>query len=96
MQEKIDRCLYLKKMAAKFYMSGNMKKSLKLYNKLNLFFRSKDAKNNFSKEDENTTSFRDGISELENLHKTVLCNICVIYLKKKEWKDVLKYADDVR
>lgn len=63
--------------------------------KLNLFFRSKDAKNNFCKEDENTTMFRDGIMELENLNKTVLCNLCVIHLKNKNWKDVVKYADDV-
>ena len=64
--------------------------------KLNMFFRSKDAKNNFSKEDENTTMFRDGILELENLSKTVLCNLCVIHLKNKSWKEVVKFANDVR
>ncbi len=28
------------------------------------------------------------------LQKTILGNICVIHLKRKEFKDVVKYADD--
>jgi len=28
------------------------------------------------------------------MNKNNLCNICVLFLKKKEWKDVMKYADD--
>jgi lipopolysaccharide biosynthesis regulator YciM len=28
------------------------------------------------------------------LNKTNLCNLCVIFLKLKDWPNVIKYADD--
>ena len=45
--EKADRFRFLKAMATKFYKIGNLKKALKIYTKLNSYFRSKDSKNNF-------------------------------------------------
>jgi len=62
--------------------------------KINAYFKGKDAKNNFSKEDEQTTMYRDGLDELDNLSKVNLCNICVIKLKNKEWKELIKHADE--
>jgi hypothetical protein len=50
--EKIERFLFLKTIAARFFRSQNYKMAEKVYLKINSYFRSKDAKNNFSKEDE--------------------------------------------
>ena len=74
---------------------GNYKKAKKIYTRINQYFRSKDARNNFSKEDEDTLDFRNGKDELDNINKIVLSNICVIHLKNKDWKEVVKFADDV-
>ena len=103
--EKVVRFTHMKEIATKFFKVsiivcniiklGNYKKAKKMYGRINQYFRSKDAKNNFSKEDENTVDFRNGKDELEAISKVVLSNICVIHLKNKEWKDVIKFADDV-
>jgi hypothetical protein len=39
-------------MAAKFFRANNLDKAEKLYLRINGYFRSKDAKNNYEKEDE--------------------------------------------
>ncbi len=50
--EKLTRLTFLKKVATRFYKEGNTKKAEKLYKRISQYFRSKDAKNNFQKEDE--------------------------------------------
>lgn len=65
--EKIERFTFLKNMANKFFKGGNYHKAEKLYMRINSYFRTKDAKNNFSKEDEQTTMYRDGTEELDNV-----------------------------
>lgn len=62
--EKAERFNFLKSIGTKFYKIGNYKKALKIYSKINMYFRSKDAKNNFQKEDEQTLDFRDAKDEL--------------------------------
>ena len=62
--------------------------------KIHMFFRNKDAKNNFQKEDENTTIYRDGLLEMDALHLKVLTNLCVCYNKRKDIKKVLEMADE--
>ena len=66
--EKIDRLLFLKQMAAKFYKENNSQKAEKFYMKIHSYFRSKDAKNNFIKEDEQTTYFRGNNEELDRVN----------------------------
>ena len=73
-----------------------MKKALKNYKRINQYYKTKDAKNNsVALEDENTLDYRNGLEALDELRKKVLTNICVIYLKEKEWKEVVSYAQDV-
>jgi len=40
--------------------------------------------------------YRNNNDELSNMNKQVLSNISIIHLKRKEYKDVVKFANDVR
>jgi len=79
--DKIERISFLKNEASKFYKAGNVKKAERIYMKINSYFRSKDAKNNFLKEDENTTMYRDALDELDKMNIINLGNICVIKMR---------------
>mmetsp|Transcript_6442 Transcript_6442/g.5748 ORF Transcript_6442/g.5748 Transcript_6442/m.5748 type:complete len:124 (-) Transcript_6442:106-477(-) len=81
-------------MASKFYQANNQKKALKLYLRMNQYFRSKDAKNNFQKEDEDSIEFKENTAKLDMMNKQNLCNLCVLYLKQQDWENVTKYAND--
>lgn len=48
----------MKGVATEFFKQGNLKKALKLYTKVHSYFRTKDARNNFQKEDEETSDFK--------------------------------------
>ncbi len=45
--EKITRLQFLKQIATDFFKMNRLKKALKCYNKVHMYFRTKDAKNNF-------------------------------------------------
>lgn len=83
-----------KAVATRFYKQGNLKKALKIYNRINMYFRSKDARNNFQKEDEDALEYRNLKEELNVLNKQILTNMCVIHLKNKDWKEVIRLAND--
>ena len=51
-KEKVERLQFLKAVATRFYKEANIVKAEKLYKRINQYFRSKDSKNNFQKEDE--------------------------------------------
>lgn len=38
--------------------------------------------------------YRDAIDDLDDAQKKNLCNLCVINLKKKDWAQLIKYAND--
>lgn len=59
-----------------------------------MYFRTKDAKNNFQKEDETDPSFIQATAELEVISKTTLTNLCVIMARRKDWREVIKFADE--
>jgi len=40
--------------------------------------------------------YRDQNDELSNLNKMILSNISIIHLKRKDYKEVVKFANDVR
>lgn len=93
-QEKAQRLTFMKGIATELFKKGNFPKALKVYGKVHSYFRTKDAKNNFQKEDETTEEFIRITQELDMLNKTTLTNICVIHTKSKAWKEVLKYSDE--
>lgn len=73
---------------------GNWDKAKKHYNMIAAVFRNKDARNNFLKEDETLTTYRDNFERLEELQKTSLTNLAIVELKKKEYKQAIEYADE--
>ena len=50
--EKIERIMFLKKISGLMFKAQKYGKAEKLYKRMNHFFRGKDAKNNFNKENE--------------------------------------------
>ena len=52
-----------------------------MYIRIFEFFKSKDSKGNYSKEDSSTDEFREAIMKLRELEKTNLTNLAVINLK---------------
>ena len=84
----------MKGIATELFKKANYLKALKVYGKVHSYFRTKDAKNNFQKEDETTEEFIRLTQDLDLINKTTLTNICVIHSKSKAWKEVLKYADE--
>lgn len=84
----------MKGIATDLFKKGNFLKALKVYGKVHSYFRTKDAKNNFQKEDETTEEFIRLTQDLDVINKTTLTNICVIHSKNKAWKEVLKYAEE--
>lgn len=55
--EKLARLSFIKQMATDFFKAGNLRKAIKVYGKVHSYFRTKDAKNNFQKEDEQTEEY---------------------------------------
>lgn len=92
--DKLARLNFLKAQATAFFKIGNLKKALKLYLKVHSYFRTKDARNNFQKEDETTEAYQAFSKELEALNQTCLANVCVIQGKRKDWREVIRYADE--
>ena len=84
----------MKTIAGDFFKAGLFRKALKQYGKVHMYFRTKDAKNNFQKEDETTEDYVAAIKELDAINKTTLTNICVIHARQKDWLEVIKHADE--
>ena len=57
-------------------------------------FKSKDAKNNYSKEDAETQEYKDKMKELENLNKTCNTNLAIVELKQKNYREAVKFAEE--
>ena len=60
-------------------------KAAKMYIRIHDFFKSKDAKGNYIKEDDTTEEFKESIEKLAELEKTNLTNLAVINLKQMQY-----------
>ena len=67
---------------------------MKVYAKVHGYFRTKDAKNNFQKEDEGEERYKRLEGELDAVNKTTLSNMCVIHARRGRWKEVVRYAEE--
>ena len=56
-----------------------------MYLRMNQYFRCKDAKNNFTKEDELSEEFKEHTEQLNVINKNNLCNISIVYQRKKDF-----------
>lgn len=80
--EKINRIMFLKNISGKMFKAQKYQKAEKIYKRMNHFFKGKDAKNNFCKENEQSVEYRDAIDELDLIAKSNLTNIAVVCLKQ--------------
>lgn len=79
--ERVQRVLALKEISTKLFKDAKYYKAAKLYIRIYEFFKSKDSKGNFIKEDSSTEEFQEAIKRLVELEKTNLTNLAVINLK---------------
>lgn len=91
--DKLARIHFLKENATRLFKEGNIGKAEKLYLKINKYFKSKDTKGNFLKEDENTTDYRHAADDLDALCAQNLTNLAVVYLKRQKYEEVLDFCD---
>ena len=80
--EKVERLKFLTSVAEawvkhvptnKFFELNNTKKALKIYLRIQRYYRNKDAKNNFLEEDPDTLAFRDASDQIEAIHLSNFC-----------------------
>ena len=79
--ERVERVLLLKEISNKLFRAQKFYKAAKIYIRIFEFFKSKDSKGNYSKEDSTTDEFLEAIARLKELEKTNLTNLAVINLK---------------
>mmetsp|Transcript_29451 Transcript_29451/g.39174 ORF Transcript_29451/g.39174 Transcript_29451/m.39174 type:complete len:124 (+) Transcript_29451:745-1116(+) len=68
-------------------------KAAKMYIRIHDFFKSKDAKGNYIKEDDTTEEFKESITKLAELEKTNLTNLAVINLKQQEYARCVEFCE---
>jgi hypothetical protein len=79
--ERVERVLALKAISNKLFGAQKFYKAAKIYIRIFEFFKSKDSKGNYSKEDTTVPAFLEAIGKLKELEKTNLTNLAVINLK---------------
>ena len=79
--ERVERVLLLKEISNKLFRAQKFYKAAKIYIRIFEFFKSKDSKGNYLKEDSTTDEFLEAIERLKELEKTNLTNLAVINLK---------------
>ena len=81
-KERVERVLFLKDISTKLFKAQRLYKAAKIYIRIHDFFKSKDSKGNFIKEDDTQPEFIESIEKLKELEKTNLTNLAVINLKQ--------------
>ena len=71
--EKVDRLMFWTRVAGELTASGLQDKALKVYKKINRYYRNKDTKKNFLEEDEDTLEYRNCIDEIDGIHMDNFC-----------------------
>ena len=64
-----------------------------MYIRIFEFFKSKDSKGNYSKEDSSTEEFQEAILKLRELEKTNLTNLAVINLKQMQYGRCIDFCE---
>lgn len=91
-KERIER---LKTIAAKFFKAGNVKRSCKLYQKINGYFNFGDISNNFQKEDEESPEFKETMEAMLGIKKSCFINVVVCKWKMQQYTSVVNIAEQV-
>lgn len=64
-----------------------------MYIRVYEFYKSKDSKGNYIKEDSTTDEFLEAIGKLRELEKTNLTNLAVINLKQQQYGRVIEFCE---
>ena len=92
--EKIERLNHLKDISTKLFKAQKYYKAEKMYKRMDQYFKAKDFKGNFCKEDDTTTDYRDGMVHLENFQLTNSSNLAVVSLKREHYDECIKFCDE--
>ena len=71
--EKVERLKFWSKIASQLKTAKIHIKALKLYQKINRYYRNKDTKKNFLEEDEDTLEYRNCVDEIDQIHMDNFC-----------------------
>ena len=91
--ERVQRVLYLKDISTKLFKDQKYYKAAKVYIKIYEFFKSKDSKGNYIKEDSTTDEFKEAINKLRELEKTNLTNLAIINLKQQQYARCIEFCE---
>lgn len=91
--ERVERVLKLKEISNKLFKAQKFYKAAKMYIRIYDFYKSKDSKGNYIKEDSTTEEFLDAIKKLGELEKTNLTNLAVINLKQQQYARCIDFCE---
>ena len=80
-------------MSNKLFRAQKFYKATKMYIRVFEFYKSKDSKGNYIKEDSTTDEFLEAIGKLRDLEKTNLTNLAVINLKQQQYGRVIEFCE---
>jgi hypothetical protein len=75
---------FLKNISAKFFQADKLDKANKIFQRINFFFKSKDAHTNFCEENELSTEYRDAQDQMSALQVTNWTNLALVFFKQGE------------
>ncbi len=91
--QRVERVLKLKESSNKLFKAQKFYKAAKMYIRIHDFFKSKDSKGNYIKEDSTTDEFLEAIGKLRELEKTNLTNLAVINLKQIQYGRCIDFCE---
>lgn len=91
--QRVERVMFLKEISNKFFRNQMFYKAAKMYIRIHDFFKSKDSKGNYIKEDATTEEFQEAIKKLQELEKTNLTNLAVINLKQMQYARCVEFCE---
>jgi len=91
--ERLERVQFLKEVSNRFFRNAMLYKAAKIFIRIHDFFKSKDAKGNYIKEDSTTDEFLEAIGKLRELEKTNLTNLAVINLKQMAYGRCVEFCE---
>lgn len=94
-REKYERLLNYKAVATLFFKKDEFKKACKMYQKINGYFNFGDANNNFLKEDEEDSDFKNYHQLLWELREPCFMNVAICKYKVKQFESIIDITNQV-
>lgn len=65
-----------------------------MYKRIDSVYKAKDFRNNFCKEDDSTTTYRDAIESLAHMQLINCSNLAVVTLKRELYDQCIQHCND--